>query len=371
MATEVFFATNRKVKKRNQSQQPIDFGTELNNKKPLLHFGKARVIDKDLEEVNTPKDIISEELCCSQGIFNEIQDRMFKGIDTIIFFHGFYNTFKNAIIEAAELKRLYEQEGNSEYTMIVFSWPSEGKIFAYNSDRHDARKSRKVFGSGLYKMSRFLTELCQLKNNQKIILDTCRNENNKTNCGRLHIMAHSMGNYVLRHTLQKFYKIKRNRIFQLFDEILLIAADVDEDSFEHKHKFKLLPELTKRVSVYFNQEDIPLKISDWFMGNDDRLGSEGPSQPHNIPTNVFLINCKNVVSGLLEHNYHKTEPAVYRDISYTLIGRRSKDIPGRVYRLEANSYYLKQTTKTDASSLNKLKIVPEEHAPSHTNNLSI
>ena len=356
MATEVFFVTNRKVEKRNQSQQPIDFGTELNNERPLLHFGKARVNGNDLEEVNTPKDIISEELCCSQDIFDEIQDRMFKGIDTIIFFHGFNNTFESAIIGAAELKSLYEQEGNRKYTMIVFSWPSEGRLlFSYDSDRRDARRSRKIFGSGLYKMGRFLAELCQLKNNKKIISDTVKNENlkkqnNKTNCGRLHIMAHSMGNYVLRHTLQEFHKIKREKVFQLFDEILLIAADEDEDSFEDKHKLKLLPELTKRVSVYFNQEDFPLKMSDWLMGNMDRLGSEGPSQPHNIPTNVFLINCKNVVSGFLdlEHDYYKTEPAVRRDISYILTGWRSKDIPGRVYYSKTNSYYLiKQKMQTD------------------------
>ena len=91
MAIEVFFGTNRKIKKCNQDQQPIDFGTELNNKKPLLHFGKAKVSEngKDLEEVNTSKDTPSEELCCSQDIFSEIQDRMYRGIDTIIFFHGF------------------------------------------------------------------------------------------------------------------------------------------------------------------------------------------------------------------------------------------------------------------------------------------
>ena len=386
MTTEVFFVTNRKVKEHNQDQQPINFGTEINNdsERPL-HFGKAIVSgENELEEVNTPRDIISEDLCYSQNIFNEIQDSMLKGIDTIIFFHGFNNTFKSAITEAAELKRLYEQEGSCDYTMIVFSWPSEGNPFAYSSDRYDALRSRTIFGPGLYKIGQFLTNLCQPENNQKIILDTVKNENlkkqnNKTNYGRLHIMAHSMGNYVLSHTLQEFYKIKGDKISQLFDEVLLIAADEDADSFENNYKLKLLPEVSKRVSVYFNQEDFPLKISkrfmgnkisnwlisnqigDWLMGNIvatkifsklllkigdvftgnmDRLGSEGPSQPHNIPTNVFLINCEDVVSGVLEHDYHKTELSVYRDISYILTGWKSEDIPGRVYNSETNSYYL-------------------------------
>ena len=356
MATEVFFVTNRKVKEHDQNQQPIDFGTEINNnsKRPL-YFGKGKVNDdNELEEVYTSRDTISKELCCNQDIFNEIRGRVFKGIDTIIFFHGFNNTFKEAVIGAAELKKLYEQEGNREYTMIVFSWPSEGKVSlsAYIRDMHDACESREFFGPGLYKMSLFLTELCRFKDNQKINSDIVKSEdfkkqNNKTNYSRLHIMAHSMGNYALRCALQKIRTIKRDEISQLFDETLLIAADEDYDSFEHKHKLQLLPKLSKRVSVYFNQGDDLLKVSDWFMGNVvrgiTRLGSRGPNQPHNIPTNVSLINCKDVVSNDIqdtEHSYHKTEPEVRRDIFYVLAGWRSEDIPGRAYHSETNSYYL-------------------------------
>ena len=76
------------------------------------------------------------------------------------------------------------------------------------------------------------------------------------------------------------------------------------------------------------------------MGNRDRLGAKGPRQPYSVPANVFLINCKDVVTGLLEHDYYKTELVVRRDISYVLNGWKSKDIPGRVYSSETNSYYL-------------------------------
>ena len=361
MATEIFFGTNRKVRKRNQDQEPIDFGIRLNNKKPLLYFGKAKVSDDDkkLEEIHTSEPVSSEELCCSQDIFNEIEDRMCRGIDTIVFFHGFSNSFKNSLLGAAELKRLYEKESNREYTMIVLSWPSDGRLlFAYGSDRRDARKSRKILGAGLYKMSQFLIELCWLKYSQKTISDTDRSEtlkkkDNRASCGRLHIMAHSMGNYVLRHVLQELCKITGGTIPQLFDEIFLIAADEDEDSFEHKNKFKFLPELAKRISVYFNKADIPLIISDLFMGNPDRLGSKGPREPYKVPANVDLINCSNVVEGFLEHNYHKTESTVRKDISYVLSNLKSTDVPGRAYSLESNSYYLiepEQESQPDISA---------------------
>lgn len=348
MAIEIFFGTNREIKKRNLSEQPTDFGTKINKHKPLLHFGKARVSDngKKVEEVYTSQDTYPEQLCCSQDIFDEIQDRIYKGIDIIVFFHGFNNTFKDSLMEAAQLKRLYEQENNCEYTTIVFSWPSEGRLlFSYKSDRHDARESRKVFGSGIYKLSRFLMALCRLKLIHKTASDTGDSETpNESDenfaCGRLHFMAHSMGNYVLRHVLQELYKITGDKIPKLFDEILLIAADADEDSFKHAHKLKFLPEFARRISVYFNQADIPLAISDLFMDNMNRLGSDGPSQPYNVPANVSLINCKEVVKGFSEHNYHKTEQAVIHDISYVLKGWKSEDIPGRIYSAQTNSYRL-------------------------------
>lgn len=351
MAIEVFFGTNRRIKKRNQNQQAVDFGTKVNKHKPLLHFGKARISDnaEDIEEIITSRDTFSEQLCCNQDIFNEIQDRMYKDIDTILFFHGFYHTFKDSLIGAAELKHLYEKESGSEYSMIVFSWPSEGRLFfTYNKDQQDARISSKVMGPGIYQLAQFLTELCWLKFGQKTNSDIVKNKNTQEKrfgCGRLHIMAHSMGNYVLRYVLQELLKITAARIPQLFNEILLIAADEDRDTFEYGHKLKFLPELAQRVSLYFNQEDVLLKISDWFMNDMDRLGLEGPFHPSDLPDNVSLIDCRNVVDGFLEHHYHKAEPAVIRDIAYVLNGWRSKDMPGRIYSQETNSYRLMDLEK--------------------------
>ena len=361
MAIEIFFGTNRKVKKRNHNQDPIDFGTELNKFHPLLHFGKACVNNesKNIEEIRVPKDLSSEELCCSQDIFNEIQDRIYKGIDIILFFHGFYTNFKASLIEAAELKHLYEKESGREYTVIVFSWPSDSSLFSYAKDKKDASQSSKVFGASIYKLSLFFMELCRLKFPQKTVSDIGGSENSKENedlnCGRLHIIAYSMGNYVLRHILQELRKITGNKIPQLFDEILLIAADEDKNALEYKHKLNFLPALANRVSIYFNQEDVLLIISDLFTDNEDRLGIRGPRQPHNIPPNTDLIDCRHVVSGFLEHDYHKTEPVVVRDINYVLSGWKSAAIPGRIYFPETNSYRLtdleviKQTDMPDAS----------------------
>ena len=156
MAIEVFFGTNRKVKRGNADQQPVDFGMELNDTKPLLHFGKAEVSDNstEVEKVHTSLGDSSDSLCCDQDIFNEIQERMSRGIDTILFFHGFRNTFHASLQGAAAIKRLYERENNCEYTMIVLSWPSHGEsFFSYVRDQSYAWQSGEVLGEGVYQLS--------------------------------------------------------------------------------------------------------------------------------------------------------------------------------------------------------------------------
>jgi len=52
-------------------------------------------------------------------------------------------------------------------------------------------------------------------------------------------MAHSMGNYVLRHALQQAKKITNDAsLVRIFDNIVLTAADEDSDAFEHDHNWQ-------------------------------------------------------------------------------------------------------------------------------------
>jgi len=215
--------------------------------------------------------------------------------------------------------------------VVVLAWPSQGDILFYHTDRKIARISNKTLGPGVYQMGQFLKALCEIKH---------QSQDTKI-CGRLHIMAHSMGNYVFRYILQEIYKnLTPEEITFLFDEVILIATDEDANSFEEEYKLMSLPQFAHRVSVYFNSEDFPLWISDFFMGNPTRLGRKGVFKPQNIPHNVAIINCEEIVLGIFEHNYHKYTPIVLCDIAYVLNGIKSKNIPGRVYDQKTNTYRL-------------------------------
>ena len=163
-----------------------------------------------------------------------------EALTPFCFFHGFNTNFRNSLIEAARLKRLYEEESGCEYTMIVISWPSSKGIplFTYKKSRRKARVGRKILASTIYELNQFFMELCWIKFDQQAVSDTGENKNPKQKCkklsyGRLHIMAHSMGVYVLRHILQGLRKITGDGNPRLFDEVLLIAADEDKDAFKY------------------------------------------------------------------------------------------------------------------------------------------
>ncbi|MDO8938423.1 MAG: alpha/beta hydrolase [Methylicorpusculum sp.] len=324
MAT-VYFATNRNP---NHAQTPTDFGkgfsdTGLGD----LRFGQADVNKGKLD----PKSIQILPDNASQGseaLFDELRQRMkADSVDSLIFIHGFNVSFKAAVESAAKMGERYLKISGNAYqpNIFVFSWPSDGKITRYFNDRHDAEASGYAFARGLMKLSGFLhgapkKEACQQK---------------------INLIAHSMGNYVLRHALQQAQKIANGEsLSRIFDNIVLTAADEDNDTFEFDHKLARLPDLAQRITVYFNSGDLALKTSDHTKGNPDRLGHDGPNKPHQVPAKVVLVDVSGVVKGISEHSYHVDDNKVAKDIVAVLKGESSENIPSRIYVQHANKFKL-------------------------------
>ena len=120
--------------------------------------------------------------------------------DAILFIHGYNVTFKEAIATSVKIgKNNQDVNGNKGVNVISFSWPSDGSMFpwiAYSNDRLDAAASGPAFARGLLKMADFF-----------------RNMSPEEACHqKLHLMAHSMGNYVLRHALQEVRRQNGGRI---------------------------------------------------------------------------------------------------------------------------------------------------------------
>jgi esterase/lipase superfamily enzyme len=337
---KIYFGTNRKP---NRKKAPNDFGTGFSEDGLAnLRFGKADVSGENLDEFElslAPERLNVDyerkvkgsagSVLGSKNVFGRVREKMvLHSRDTIVFVHGYNVSFKDALTSAARLKRNFSTaEGGPGVNVVVFSWPSDGSMMpyiAYGNDRQDAAASGPAFARGLLKLADFL-----------------RGSTPEEACNhQLHLVAHSMGNYVLRHTVQEYVKQSSGRPVRLFDQVFLMAADEDDDAFEHGYKLKSLPRLAKRVNVYFNNNDRAMAVSDKTKGNPDRLGDDGPRVPRSIPGKVSLVDVTPVVDGLVQHSYFLDTPEVVRDMRQVLAGTPSDEISARKYVKETNRYRL-------------------------------
>lgn len=335
---DVYFATNRRP---SPAAEPRNFGKDFNpDGISVLRFGCAHVQGKRVTVHTAPEKLVLDTdgrrlrlestKLGSAKVFDDVRKDMLKrSHDTLVFVHGYNVSFKDALRDAADLagKLSGVAEGRG-VNIALFSWPSDGSMapfLAYANDRRDAAASGAALARGLLKV---YDHLVSLKSEE-----LCNQ--------RMHLMCHSMGNYVLRHAVQEFIRQSSRRPIRIFDQVFLMAPDEDDDAFEHDYKLRLLPRIARQVNLYFNRNDRAMSVSDFTKGNPERLGDDGPRQPFQIPAKVTQIDCTAVVAGVVEHSYYKDCPAVVSDITAVLNGLQPQEIPGRDFVRDRNRYLLR------------------------------
>ena len=338
---DVFFATNRRPIPKDS---PTDFGKDFSaDGLSSLRFGYAAVTGDKLDQYSltvAPEKIVLDTARTTTDLekstfgstetFKRVRKKMAThSRDTVIFIHGYNVEFGQALTAAARLKEKLRRKSGG-VNMVLFSWPSDGSkapFLAYANDRHDAAASGAAFARGFLKLAAFLGGAKPEEDCEESI----------------HLVAHSMGNYVLRGAVQEISRQHPGRPPRVFDQVFLMAADEDDNAFEKEHKLLPLPRLAKRVNVYFNNEDLAMSVSDRTKGQPDRLGADGPRLPRSVPGKVTLIDCTPVVSGIVEHAYYLESDRVAEDMRWVLTGLPSDEIGGRDYIIETNRYRLKKT----------------------------
>lgn len=352
--SKIFFASNRDVKHETSASGNV-FGDRFNADGPqCFRVGEAEVElassdpkDDDNWSVGQTK-LYPEELDSqrkegaklgSERFFEEIR-KILKddNMDVIVYIHGFANSFENSVKRAAALQDLYSSD-DQKIMVILFSWPSNGRVqpaWNYFSDREDAEASGIAMGRALARMVGFLEEL-RTEDRQAIL--AARKEGYvpdksdlKQCTRRLHVLAHSMGNYALRHALLKFADLNGGRIDRVMDCAFLMAADEDNDALLRDLKLKRLDELANRIFVYHAANDVALTISDRTKGMPKRLGSDGPQNLDLASERVFAIDCRLISETLLSHGrhqYYRLRDEAIQDVQATLADVPQEDRSGR------------------------------------------
>lgn len=360
----IFFATNRDVRFMT-SKNGNNFGKRFNEGGPqMFRLGKVEVklsgdpLDDDAWDVGRC-EIYPEMLDSSMpggaklgsaAMFEDLRQILKNnGKDVIIYLHGFANDFPNTACRAAALQHLYGA-GGEEAIVVAFSWPSNGTVvgsYNYHSDRDDASMSGVAMARALKKLVEFLAKLRE--QDRKVLLDAAREGRVPTaaeleQCNRsIHIVAHSMGNWALRHAINRFAEMNEGRVPRIVDHAFLMAADDDADTLSHPHKMARLLSLANYVHVYHARDDVALQISDTTKGNPDRLGAHGPENLDLLDERVLAIDCQKVSFTDLSHGrhqYYRLRKEVISDVAATMQGktqenRRNREIirPGRHWRI--------------------------------------
>ena len=165
-----------------------------------------------------------------------------------------------------------------------------------------------------------------------------------------------MGNYVLRNGLQAWLKLPdpadvtagapmrsltyidrvgRDPITvrKTFDQIVLAAADEDDDAFDDPNKLEMLPRLGNAVTVYHTRKDWVLNtLSSKTKFNGPRLGTNGPDNMAAISDKVSAIDVSDVFDYGDDpegHQYYRKVAAIRDDIVAVLSGQRPTQIANR------------------------------------------
>ena len=338
--TTVYFATNRNLEGTKAER---NFGTTFNEDGPhVVRFGHAEVTGESVaielagEKLKPAKG--KKPVLGSREVFKSVMKKMAKhSRDTLIYIHGFGFSFEEALQRGAELKEAYN--GRGPINVFVFSWPGDGAMipfYSYYSDRSDARNSGMAMARTFLFLRDFFEEIA------------AANKDGEPFCQqRLHLLCHSMGNYALRHGLQGIRAELNDRIPRFFDNVILAAADEDDDAFEYDDKLRKLPMLCRRVHIYFSSDDRALLISDTTKRRPDRLGSDGPRLIDELPRKVALIDCRDVDNSTEDgwpdfqvHQYYRLRPEVIDDITDVIAGTAPEAAPNRAYNPATRTYRL-------------------------------
>ncbi len=192
-----------------------------------------------------------------------------RGRDSLMFVHGYNQTFEAASRDATQLSSGIGFKGNT----ALFTWPSKGGLLDYGYDRESALLARDPLAD-------VLTSLLQDEFG-----------------ARLHLVAHSMGTLVTLEALRSYRDRNGDKGLERLGALVLAAPDVDADVF--KAALAKLGPWREKITVITATNDRALDISRRLAG-----GERAGALPRDAleGTGVRVIDATEFASGLIRHD---------------------------------------------------------------------
>lgn len=200
----------------------------------------------------------------------------------LVFIHGFNVPFDQAAYNTAQIAYDLDFDG----VPMMYSWPSQGSLLAYDGDQEAAEWSAPHLQTFLERMAR------------------------ESGALRIHIIAHSMGNRPLSRALAAIGH--QPDIQPLFDNIIMAAPDVNASTFT-----QLWPDIknaAKRFTLYASSDDKALAASRTAKRgtNFARLGEGGPKIV--VIPGIDTVDASGIDTSWLGHSYVDSCKPVMNDL---------------------------------------------------------
>ncbi len=246
--------------------------------------------------------------------------------DIIFIVHGFNVNAKGALRSHKKIseglkafgKPSANARGIDKAVCVSYDWPAKGSFLNYLEDDSDARQSAiHLVRAGIALFARFTQPDCRI---------------------RVHVLAHSMGNLVVREAYRAAagYPGTREAAWGV-TQMIMYAADISSGSLRNDDGQQLISN-SQRVTNYYNRHDKALATSNVkrFLSSP-RLGRHGA--PDEVLDQLVDVDCserwlevaRTNDDGLLadipySHSFYEEDPIWLKDIAATLAGDKDRRV---------------------------------------------
>lgn len=245
-----------------------------------------------------------------EAFFDRLKTEGDEKSQILLFIHGFNNTpEENIFPDAQKLQDFFDSQKSQKGHVVVVPliWPCDDDSFiAIADDYWDDQKAADQSGVSFARMMGFFNQWRCQEAEHHLHDDTyplCTR--------RINLLAHSMGNRVLRNALRNWVEeLGGGAMPLIFRNIFMVAPDVVNYTLEPDQEGRYIPQAARNVAVYYAADDLAMPASK--VANvrnrmvSKRLGLTGPRDIEKVPKNVYEIDCddfNNEFDPPLGHGY--------------------------------------------------------------------
>jgi esterase/lipase superfamily enzyme len=228
-----------------------------------------------------------------------------------VFVHGFNSNFQESLFRLAQLQADIKIDG----IPILFSWPSQGQVAAYEMDKQSANYSRD-----------YLTALLTMLSSSSEVSD-------------ITVVAHSMGGMLTVEALRQLRIEGKDRVIARLSRVVLAAPDINAKTF--RAQVQDIGPLEPPLLVLVSKDDGALQASSFLDGGIARAGDIDVNDP--VVREAALKEKVQVVdiSRLAKHD----DLGHDQFVSVAVLYSRSHDQAAR-YRKTAGTFILTDDDET-------------------------